>query len=111
MHNFKEFKVWQKGRTLVKDIYSLTDTFPDWEKFGIISQLRRCVISVCSNIAEGSGRNTEKEFLNFLKISRGSSFELESLLTLSLDLQYVFEKEFETLEIRIKEIRKCYLDL
>ena len=106
MHNYKEFKVWQKGRSLVKDIYHLTNGFPDSEKFGLISQLRRCVISICSNIAEGSGRNTEKEFLNFLKISRGSSFELESLLTLSSDLLYISDEDFEVFDKKISEIQK-----
>ena len=111
MHNYKEFKVWQKGRILVMDIYQLTDRFPDSEKFGLISQSRRCAISICSNIAEGSGRNTEKEFLNFLKMSRGSSFELESLLILSSDLQYVPDEEFEILNKKVGEIQKMLFGL
>ena len=102
MHNFKEFKVWQKGRALVSEIYSLTARFPESEKFGLVSQMRRCAISICSNIAEGSGRNTEKEFLNFLKMSRGSAFELESLIILSSDLQYISENEFELVEKKNK---------
>jgi four helix bundle protein len=71
----------------------------------LISQIRRSSISICANIAEGSGRNTEKEFLNFLKISRGSSFETETLMILSFDLKYLSEENFAELIEMIKEVQ------
>lgn len=63
MHNFKELKVWQKARILVKEIYLLTEKLPESEKFNLTSQLQRAVISISTNIAEGAGRNTDKDFL------------------------------------------------
>jgi len=106
MHNFKELKVWQKSRSLVKIIYLATETFPSDEKFGLTSQIRRCSVSICSNIAEGSGRNTNKEFANFLKIARGSAFELDNLLVLANDLQILGKGDFQELESQIIEIQK-----
>ena len=88
MHNFKELDVWKKSRILVKDIYLLLANFPDVEKFGIISQMKRAVVSIPSNIAEGSGRSSDKEFVRFLDIALGSAFELETQLYLSFDLSF-----------------------
>jgi len=81
-HNFRELKIWQDSMSLVKKIYSLTSTLPVEERFGFISQLNRCSISIPSNIAEGSGRTTEKEFTRFLEIALSSSYELETQLIL-----------------------------
>jgi len=106
MHNYKSLNIWKNARSFIKDIYETTKSFPDSEKFGITSQIRRSSISISSNIAERSGRNTEKEFLNFLKIARGSSFETESLLILANDLDYIQDMDFNTLEARIIEIQK-----
>ncbi|MES2593263.1 MAG: four helix bundle protein [Bacteroidota bacterium] len=68
MHNFKELKVWQESMLLVKDIFTVTRSFPGEEKYGLTSQLNRCSVSIASNIAEGAGRNSEKEFNHFLSI-------------------------------------------
>ena len=106
MHNYKELKVWQFARNLVKVTYQITKRFPDEERYGLVSQVRRSAISICCNIAEGSGRNTEKEFLNYLKISRGSSFETECLYILSNDLEFLSDDDFEKLEPKIIEIQK-----
>jgi len=106
MHNYKDLKVWQKARILVKECYRLTESYPDSEKFGIVSQIRRSSVSICANIAEGSGRNTEKEFLNFLKISRGSSFETETLIILSFDLGYLSETNFDEMIKKTNEIQR-----
>ncbi len=76
MHNYKQLEVWKKGIDLATIIYALTKKFPKEEKFGIISQMRRCVVSISSNIAEGAGRNSDKEFRQFLNISFGSCSEL-----------------------------------
>lgn len=89
MRNFKELEVWREGRLLVKDIYLLTESLPDDEKFGLTSQIKRCIISIPSNIAEGSAKESQKDFARFLQISLGSCFELESHLILSLDLEII----------------------
>ncbi len=93
MHNFKELKVWQNARKHVKEIYVATKDFPSEEKFGLISQMRRSAVSIPSNIAEGSGRNTNKDFSHFLNISLGSAYELQTLLFLSQDLEFLNEEE------------------
>ncbi|MBU2018346.1 MAG: four helix bundle protein [Bacteroidetes bacterium] len=85
-HNFRELEVWKESFHLVKEIYIMTSTLPDSEKFGLISQIRRCAVSIPSNIAEGSGRTTDKDFLNFLSMSLSSAYELETQLLLLADL-------------------------
>ncbi len=111
MHNFKELKVWQISRQLVKEIYKLTTQFPAEEKYGLISQIRRCVVSIPTNISEGCGRNTDKDFAHFLNISLGSAYELETLLTLSLDLELISDKESEPIQLKISEIQKMTFGL
>ena len=86
--SYKDLLVWQKGITLVKEMYRLTQTFPDIEKFGLVSQMRRAAVSVPSNIAEGQCRHTRKEFIQFLSHSEGSVAELETQLVLSVELGY-----------------------
>lgn len=92
MRNFRNYKVWIGSMNLVKKIYQITSTFPSSEKFGLISQVRRSAISIPSNIAEGAGRKSEKEFLRFLEISTGSAFELETQLLLAEGLGYIKKK-------------------
>ncbi len=78
MHNYKELEIWKRSLELAVEIYKLTEKFPDEEKFGLITQLRKSAVSILSNIAEGAGRNTRGEFSHFLGISTGSLFELET---------------------------------
>lgn len=111
MHNFKELKVWQLSRQLVKDVYELTASFPTSEKYGLISQLRRCTVSIPTNIAEGAGRNTDKDFAQFLNISLGSAYELETLLILSFDVNLITHEQLDLLIIRISEIQKMTFGL
>jgi four helix bundle protein len=85
-HNFRELTIWKDSMTLTKEVYLLTASLPENEKFGLISQMRRSAVSIPSNIAEGSGRTSEKEFLHFLRVSLSSSYELETQLLLSADL-------------------------
>ena len=73
-HNFRELKIWKDSIEIVKSIYLLTSELPDDEKFGLKSQLQRCAVSIPSNIAEGSGRSTNKDFRNFLIIGLSSSY-------------------------------------
>ncbi len=105
MHNFKELKIWQVSRGLAKEVYVLTRDFPPDERFGMTSQLRRCVVSISSNIAEGSGRGTDKDFAQFLNISLASSYQLESLLLISLDLGIVSSDQLSTLLPKVTEIQ------
>jgi four helix bundle protein len=105
-HKFKELIVWQKARTLVKEVYELVGSFPDEEKFGLNSQIKRAVISVPSNIAEGAGRGSNKEFSRFLKISNGSIYELETLFILAQDLKLVEQGEFYRINSLMDEIQR-----
>lgn len=106
MHNYKELHVWKKSRELVKEIYSETKDFPDSEKYGLRSQIRRSSVSIPSNIAEGSGRTTDKDFANFLSISLSSAFELETQILLACDLGFISEISSQILSKRIVELQK-----
>ncbi|MCK5028011.1 MAG: four helix bundle protein [Bacteroidales bacterium] len=111
MHNFKELIVWQKARKLVKEIYLIVNSLPDEEKFGINSQIKRASVSIPANIAEGAGRNTDNDFGRFLDIANGSSFELETLLILAVDLNYLSEIKFNLVLKDIEEIQKMIYSL
>ena len=104
MHNYHELKIWQEGRKIVKKIYLLTADFPKEEIYGLSSQMRRAAISIPSNIAEGTGRNSEKEFQRFLDYAMGSLFELETQLILSSDLNFINNQEFEKILLEIKSL-------
>ncbi len=85
----EELQVWKKAIELAKDVYKVSKLLPKEEKFGIISQIQRCSTSISANIAEGAGRNSKKEFINFLSIANGSSYELHSFITLAHELNYL----------------------
>ncbi len=106
MHNFKELKVWQKAIDYCVEVYKYTASFPTEEKFGLISQLRRAAVSISSNIAEGSSRNSDKEFFHFLSISIGSSYESETQLIISNKLKYMNDTNFEEMTEKITEIQR-----
>ena len=103
VHNFRELNIWKKSMDLTRNIYLLTAKLPEDEKFGFRSQLNRCSVSIPSNIAEGSGRGTNKDFRRFLDISLASSYELETQLILAQDLFNMDTKE--TLE-QLNEVQK-----
>ncbi|PLX15843.1 MAG: hypothetical protein C0597_08495 [Marinilabiliales bacterium] len=111
MHNFKELKVWQKARVMVKDVYQAISLFPEDEKFGLISQIRRASVSVPANIAEGAGRNTNADFGRFLDIANCSCFELETLLILAVDLDYLSKSKYDKILKDIEEIQKMIYSL
>ena len=84
MHNFRQLQIWKEGMEVTKQVYLLLAKFPPSEKFGLISQISRCAVSVPSNIAEGSSRSSSKEFAHFLSIALGSLFETQLLLSAEL---------------------------
>lgn len=106
MHRYKELKFWQLSRTFCKEIYEITNTFPDAEKFGLISQLRRASVSIPSNIAEGASRKSNKDFSRFLTISLGSCYEFYTQLLLSFDLDFILESDLEKLQNTLNQIIK-----
>lgn len=106
MNQFRNLQVWQKAVSLAEMVYQETKDFPAEEKFGLTSQIRRSSVSIPSNIAEGAGRNTKKEFRNFLGHANGSAYELETQLIIARNLKYLNEKGFEEMEARCKEIQK-----
>lgn len=106
MHNYKKLNVWISSISLVKNIYNLTRKFPKEEMFVLTQQLRRAVISILSNIAEGAGRNSNAQFKNFLQISIGSCFEVETQLIISKELEYISEEELETISKELDSIMK-----
>ena len=91
MKSYKELEVWKKGIDLSLLIYKLSKSFPSEEKFGLTSQIRRCSVSIPSNIAEGWGRGSTKEYIHFLQIARGSLMELETQLIIDFKLNYFDE--------------------
>ena len=108
MHNFRQLNIWKEARILVKDVYEITQTFPEAEKFGLKSQINRCAVSVPSNIAEGSARATDKDFAHYLRISLGSLFELETQLLLAVDLNLLKEGNiiFDRIIVLQKKVSK-----
>ena len=106
MTSHKELKVWQKGIELVKVIYGITNDFPKTEQFGLISQIRRCSVSIPSNIAEGCGRHSDKELIHFLYITLGSASELETQIIISQELGFLEKEKSEDIQVLILEIIK-----
>ncbi len=106
MRDFKELKVWQKAHAWVLKIYRITGGFPDEERFGLSSQLRRSAASVPSNIAEGCGRESDRDFARFLSITAGSPCEAEYQLFLSRDLGYIARETHSELHEDTNEIKR-----
>lgn len=106
MNNLKELKIWNKAIDLSVDVYKATASFPVDERFGLTSQSRRAAVSIPSNIAEGAGRNSSKEFNNFLGIANGSSYELQSQLVISNKLELLNNEVLDQLLKQIDELQK-----
>ena len=106
MNNYKDLKIWQKSVDLAVRIYEVTKSFPKEEIYTLTSQIRRSAVSIPSNIAEGSGRNSKKEFLNFLGISHGSSYELDTQLIIASRVELLNIETFESLQNDLLEIQK-----
>jgi four helix bundle protein len=104
MKSYTDLDVWQKARRLVKEIYLVTRKFPKEELYGLTNQMRRAAVSVPSNIAEGHGRKTSKDSLQFFYIARGSLYELETQVFVSFDLEFIIQNDLDGL---IQEITDC----
>ena len=104
--SYKDLEVYKKGYKLTLDIYKTTRKYPAEERYEIVSQMRRCAYSIPLNIAEGWGRKSKLEFKRFLKMSLGSCNELQVLIELSKDLEYISEKEYIELLDRVEIIGK-----
>ena len=111
MGDYKKLAVWGKSYQLTLKIYEVTKTFPKEEVYGLTSQLRRAAYSIPANIAEGSGRGTDKELAHFLQIALGSANELEFHLSLTHDLHYLETKAHQELESHILEIQRMIVGL
>ena len=105
-YSFQKLNVWQEAKKLVVDVYHLLDEFPKFEKYALCDQIRRAVVSVPSNIAEGSGRKSLKEQIRFLEISYGSLMETYNQLLIAIDLTYITEESVEAIKPRIDSVAK-----
>ena len=111
MREFRELKVWQKAHSFVLDLYRHTMGFPSEERFGLTSHLRKSATSIPSNIAEGCGRRSEKEFSRFLGIAAGSASETEYQLQLAHDLGYLTDGEYQHLSALVTEVKRMLYSL
>ena len=111
MRDFKKFDVWQLSHQLTLKIYKTSRNFPKEEMFGLTSQIRRSFASIGYNISEGSGRNSDKEFANFINFGLGSSNEAENKLILAKDLEYISDEEFQILEQELIILKKKLVSL
>ncbi len=106
MHQYKKLTIWKRAIALATQIYEVTSTFPTEEKYGLTSQLRRCVISIGSNIAEGAGRNSNNDFIRFLNIAYASTCELETQLIIAKNLSFIDKSISAKLSSEITELQK-----
>ena len=106
INSYKDLIVWQKAMELVVEIYKLTESFPKEELYGLTSQIRRSVISIPSNIAEGSRRVSRKDFRNFLMIAYGSGAELETQIEIAKKLAFTRMSEFTAVDNLLCEVMK-----
>ncbi|MEL4307665.1 four helix bundle protein [Joostella sp. CR20] len=111
MHKIEDLQIWRKSIELSKQVYKVIKILPSDEKYGLTSQIKRSVISIPSNIAEGAGRNSNKEFKHFLSIANGSSYELHTQLILSTKLDLINEDKLTDILNLIVEIQKMNYSL
>jgi len=105
-HNFKKLQIWKESISLIREIYEITSNLPDYEKFGLRSQMNRCSVSIASNISEGSSKRSNKHFIKYLEDSLGSAFELETQLIVCLHLGFISEEKFESLETIVLKLQQ-----
>ena len=109
MRDFHNLLIWQRSHQLTLDVYKVSQSFPKEELFGLTSQIRRAISSIPTNIAEGCGRNSNKDIAHFLQIAIGSASEVEYELLLAHDLQYINKDEYERLINEMVAIRKMII--
>lgn len=103
MKNYKELIIWQKGIVIIKSVYQLVKQFPTEEKYGLVSQITRAAVSISANIAEGSSRNSDKDYARFLQIALGSAFEVQTYLVIAKEMNLAKVKDIEGLEMLLEE--------
>jgi len=103
---YVDLEIWKESRILVSNVYEATKLFPKDEVYGLTSQFRRCAVTIPSNIAEGCGRRTSADTIQFLHISRGSIYELETQLYLALDQEYLGQTDFDSIKKQIVKFKK-----
>ena len=111
MHNFKNLAVWRRSMVLTRQCYDLTRGFPKLERYGLSSQIQRSAVSIPSNIAEGAGRVSNKEFVRFLRIAHGSACELETQLLVARDLEYSPHSQVNPIAKETTEVRRMIFAL
>lgn len=111
IRTFRDLIAWQKAFTLGLGVYGLTEAFPDRERFGLTVQLRRSAISVPSNIAEGFGRGSTLDYIRFLKIARGSLYELDTQLLFAVELAYFVRDDYDHIKDRLDEVERILAGL
>ena len=111
MNSFRQLNVYIKAKELVARVYELLKKFPKEEQYALCDQLRRAVVSIPSNIAEGCGRETQKDQTHFLNIAYGSLMEIYSQLDVACDLGYITNKEFEQMEVMVNEEAKMLVGM
>ncbi len=111
MKNYRDLIVWQKAMELVTEIYQHTKSFPEEERYGLTSQLRRSSVSLPSNMAEGYGRNSTQDYVRFLRIANGSLFELQTQLEIARNLGFLIEERFSVLFEMSREIERMLSSL
>ena len=111
VNSYKELIVWQKSIVLVSKVYSLTKKFPNDERYGLVSQLNRASVSIPANIAEGWGRESRKNYVQFLRISRGSLFESETLLIFSANEGFIIPESFKEISIYTDEVSRMIVSM
>lgn len=111
MRNFRELEVWKDARVLAKDIYNTSKLLPDSEKYGLVSQINRCAVSIPANISEGCSKFSQKDFVRFLQISLGSAFELETHLILCQDLNFLSSEATTPIIKSIQRLQKRIVSL
>jgi len=109
MHNFRELKIWQRSMDLAEAVYKLVADFPKEERFGLTSQIKRCAVSIPSNISEGAGRATNKQLKQFLQISMGSCNELQTQLELAKRFAYITEEVNHKINDEVFQVYKMTL--
>ena len=111
LKTYRDLLVWQKSMTLVTNIYQLSKKFPNDETYGLTSQMRRCAVSIPSNIAEGYGRSSPNDYIRFLYIATGSLFELQTQIEISLNLKYIIKCDFDIIYESTREIERMLSSL